>query len=1124
MSDEFGVHIGKAAIARRFISQEQARHCFQLSQSHGRSFSDTALSLGYLSRDQIQFLINQVQQERTVLDQAPPISHQAPAFHLQTTVQSPPSQLFPGSDSDARTIRLPPSSVPPPSQTPSKRSQTQTRSQRLQEGDVFDGYTILSLLGQGGMGAVYKVEKQGKVSALKVITTDNMKAEARFEREAGAAMSVSGHPNIVGIEGYTKFGEQPYLVMEFVEGQGLDEVLTPGQPFDPDKTAELAEKIASALSFVHRKGIFHRDLKPANILIRHSDGEPLITDFGLAKLVDYETMTRTADWLGTPAYMSPEQAGMDHKEVDSSSDTWALGVILYEMSTGQRPFQANEIYQLINLILEKNPARPSTLNPRIDPNLETIILKALNKEKSNRYSDARELAKDIAKLGTSESVEGYIEGSMDEIGREVQKKFGMRLLRFAVLATIALSLSIGAYFYIERQKTQSEERFEDIKSHLGDYQKALARLKEPEIFRQCALKLANSEILGKPKKTLQFHEPAIVEARNKFELRMAREENKDGLLRILKLHNALAKLDENFAYYRSLIQPGIKRENAVVFEGKREKLIQALQEYKSGDFEAANETFQSLIKDKDNFEVSLAMFGSALCQLKLNQTKQACDQFDSLSTRKSLGGLGERFFVHFLGEEAIEKLTKKDERNALKTLKKLSERLSKKTEKDRKNAWRSWNERFQRRYTSPENLTKSMPLRVRQWLFLERMNKKVPQLEIFSADFKLAKALGEHYAGKYRSAVDSKSSLRFGYLRKAIYYHLNAFLKDRSYKAADGYHAPQLGDFVSVNALPGKSSRERELAFQVLIDASRLGLYIPTFQGTLRHFIELGFFEQAIAKNPEDPYLLFWRGSGAVSYYTALWNEKKLKLDELLEVINRSAKDLDIVYQDPSVPDYFRAIAADRWVATRRFKEDIAKGRDRTINTDKWRKRLRDAIAMNSHPKPDNLYQSLYHLTGFEDMAKKVQLVDQRMAVIKDRRRRTLMNKDGSYNDEKLYEGRPVGCPMGALIPTEFDRLVASTQRLYAECYKMQRDYKKVIEAAEISLAFEKRQGPQDLEETTASYLLDAYLATKSYKDFDQFYSYLKTVEAQYKKQGNSKLDWIAKLKKYKVMRDQRGD
>lgn len=1121
MSDEFGIHIGKAAIARRFISQEQARHCFQLSQSHGRSFSDTALSLGYLSRDQIQFLINQIQQERTVLDQAP----QAPAFHLQTTVQAPPSQLLQGSDSDARTIRIPPSSFPPSSQTPSKRSQTQTRSQRLQEGEIFDGYTILSLLGQGGMGAVYKVEKQGKISALKVITTDNMKAEARFEREAGAAMSVSGHPNIVGIEGYTKFGEQPYLVMEFVEGRGLDEVLTPGQPYDPDETAELAEKIASALSFVHGKGIFHRDLKPANILIRQSDGEPLITDFGLAKLVDYETMTRTADWLGTPAYMSPEQAGMDHKEVDSSSDTWALGVILYEMSTGQRPFQANEIYQLINLILEKNPARPSTLNPRIDPNLETIILKALNKEKSHRYSDARELAKDIAKLGTSESVEGYIEGSMDEIGREVKKKVGTRMLRFAVLATIALSLSIGAYFYIERQKAQSEERFEDIKAHLRDYQKAIASIQESEIFRQCALEMAKNPELEQPKRTLQAYQSAIIEARTKFEQRVAQEENKDGLLRILKLDNTLAKLDENFAYYRSLIQPDRTPENAVVFEGKRAKLIQALRQYKSSDFKGALKTFKIVAQEnKDDFEVSLAIFGSAQCQLKLNQTKEACDQFASLSTRTSLGGLGEQFYVYFLGMEAIEKLTKKDERNALKALKNLSKRLSNKTEDARKTAWRSWNERFQRRYISRENLTKSMPLRVRQWLFLERMNKNIPQLEIFSADFKLSKALGEHYARKYRSSVDSKSSLRFGYLRKAIYYHLNAFLKDRSYKAADGYHAPQLGDFVSVNALPGKSSRERELAFQVLLDASRLGLYIPTFQGTLRHFIELGFFEQAIAKNPEDPYLLFWRGSGAVSYYTALWNEKKIKLKELLDIIDRSANDLDIVYQDPSVPSYFRAIAADRWVATRRFKEDIAKGRDPTINTDEWRKRLRDAIAMNSHPKADNLYQSLYHLTGFEDMAKKVQLVDQRMAVIKDRRRRTLMNKDGSYNDEKLYEERPVGCPMGALIPTEFDRLVASTQRLYAECYKMQRNYKKVIEAAKISLEFEKRQGPQDLEETTASYLLDAYLATESFKDFDQFYKYLKTVEAQYKKQGNSKLDWIAKLKKYKVMRDQRGN
>lgn len=1121
MSEEFGILLGKFAVARQLLSQEQARYCFQMSHSHGRSFTDTALSLGYLSQDQIQFLIGQIQQQQTMLDR-PTTPNPVPSFQLQTTVLSPPSALLDGSESDARTVRLPPgsSSIPPPRPASSTSPQSSKRS-GLNTGEIFDGYEVLSLLGQGGMGAVYKVEKQGKIFALKVITTENMKAEARFEREAGAAMSVSGHPNIVAIEGYTKFDDMPYLVMEFVEGKGLDEFIVPGEPYDPDKIVELATKIASALAFVHKKGITHRDLKPANILIRESDGEPLITDFGLAKLVDYETMTRTADWLGTPAYMSPEQAGMDHKEVDSTSDTWALGVILYELSTGRRPFQADEIYQLINMILEKNPEPPSSYNSNIDPNLETIILKTLNKEKKNRYSDANELARDISKIGGGESVEAYIEGSFVEMKRGIKKNVGHRSLNLTWIALLLVVPAIASFAFFKLADIDENGEFADVRIGITNYKSAIEEIDEGDVFEQCARGMPEFGLFSEPEDSLGRHQDKVKELRSTLQDALLELGDPKAVLKKTKTTKTLGKLDTQFEFYQSLIYPQRKLSPGVKFSSDENTLIEGLKLYQQrkgeqGARDALKKFKRVRNEKKDKYTLSLALYGKAMCLVRLGDLAQASAAFDELSTKKSLGSLGEEFYIFYKGGEAISKLLKFDEKGGMYTLSQFSQRLQRRNEDKRKELWAAWNKRFKERYLEAKNLQIPKPSRIKQWLLFEKVKKKHEEFVLFSLDFELSKALGEYHARRYSNGGHSGSARRLESQRKAIYYYLNAFLKNKAYKAPDGYHAPQLADFISAQSLPSKSPRERELAFRVLIDASRIGVYIPTFQAALSQFIKRGFFEKAFEEAPNDPYLHFWRGSGAVPYYTSLWNENRLELTELLDIIDRSANDLDIVWSTPDLPSYFRALAADRWVATRRFKEDIAKGQDRSINTDNWRSRLKAAIAMNTHPKPGNLYQSLYHLTDFKDMDLKMGLVHKRLAAIQDRRDRS------EKSDLERYRGRPIGCPMDALNQSEFLRLEASNNRLYAECYLKMRQYSKVIEVAKKSYEFERSQGSQDIEETSVSYLLDAYLATNALDEFDQLYSDLKAIEKQYKADGNSKLDWIAKLKKYKVARDKR--
>ncbi|MDF1662319.1 MAG: serine/threonine-protein kinase, partial [Planctomycetota bacterium] len=808
MSEEFGILLGKVAVARQLLSQEQASYCFQLSQRQGQSFENTALSLGYLSQQQIQFLIGQIQQQQTVVDGPHTPSPQLPSYQLQTTALSPPSTFNPGSDSDARTVRLPPGSTSMPTPIhgprPPQKAQTRSKGKGLNPGQNFDGYQVMSLLGQGGMGAVYKVEKQGKIFALKVITTENMKAEARFEREAGAAMSVSGHPNIVAIEGYTKFDDKPYLVMEFVDGKGLDEFISPGKPYDPQKTVELATKIASALAFVHKKGITHRDLKPANILIRNSDGEPLITDFGLAKLVDYETMTRTADWLGTPAYMSPEQAGMDHKEVDSTSDTWALGVILYELSTGRRPFQADEIYQLINLILEKNPEPPSSYNADIDPNLEIIILKTLNKDKKNRYADAHELARDIAKVGSNESVDAYVEGSIVELRRGVKKKVGKRSLKLALIALSLIIPVIALFVYLTFAYLDMEGEYIDVHVGTRNYRDAIEKIDRSALYEQCARGMTDQNLFPKAKNVLARYKEEIVNQRASLNETLALFDDPEEALVKLKKARALRKLDTQFEFYQCLIDPNRKPNANLKFSPLEQKIVAALQSYHHSTSEdgwtSTQEKFQDLcdrVDDKDNYDSSLALFGSAMCLVRLGKMNDANKHFDTLSTKKSLGSLGEEFYLFYKGDDAITKLLGGEEIKGVTTLAEFSRRLQSGNSDRRKLQWLAWNKRLEARYNEDKYRALRLDVRSKRWRVIERVSRKFPDVKLFKLDFDLSKALGEYYSKKYKNAVESKLPNRLSLQRNAVYYYLNAFLKDKTYKAPNGYHAPQLADLIS---------------------------------------------------------------------------------------------------------------------------------------------------------------------------------------------------------------------------------------------------------------------------------------------------------------------------------------
>jgi serine/threonine protein kinase/dienelactone hydrolase len=253
-------------------------------------------------------------------------------------------------------------------------------------------YRVLERVGEGGMGVVYKAEdtRLKRSVALKFLPPDltrDPEAKARFTQEAQAASSLQ-HPNICTIHDINETeGGQLFICMDLYEGETLKEKIDRGQ-LSIEEGMSIAVQVAQGLARAHEKGIVHRDIKPANIFVSN-DGIVRILDFGLAKLSGQSRITREGSTLGTAAYMSPEQARGD--EVDQRTDVWALGAVLYEMFTGRLPFKTEYQTALVYSILNEDPEPPTAVRTEMRDELETVILKALEKDPGERYTSGAEM-------------------------------------------------------------------------------------------------------------------------------------------------------------------------------------------------------------------------------------------------------------------------------------------------------------------------------------------------------------------------------------------------------------------------------------------------------------------------------------------------------------------------------------------------------------------------------------------------------------------------------------------------------------------------------------------------------------------------------------------------------------
>lgn len=462
MSGRNEILLGQLAIRKRFITSDDLVKCLVLQRKHGGLLGEILVSQGFISEEQLAALIEEQKSGGNGSDTQKISMSCRKCGSIYNVVNPNPNSFYrcPNCSgvlmSNFQPITISDQDTPNVSQTVTDLPDD-VKIALTTGGSTVGKFLLVELIGKGGFGQVYKAFdlELERIIALKILTPHGEVdiERTRLEAQLAARLQVEGIPRIFET---AVINETTYIAMEYIDGRPTSEL-----KLTRDETLKACKEVALALHSAHAQGIVHRDIKPSNIIV-DKNRRAWLADFGIAKVTTAESgLTKTGDIVGTPHFMSPEQAGGRHREVDARSDIFSLGATLYYLLSGSFPFTGKNVFEMMRAVMMEDPPPLTSIDHTIPAELDAIVGKAMQKENRKRYNSAKEFADDIDRYLNGEPVRARRTGIVGKITSRARKNRNVLALSSALV--LVLAIAGGLSFYAGKSREEAKETADEAK-------------------------------------------------------------------------------------------------------------------------------------------------------------------------------------------------------------------------------------------------------------------------------------------------------------------------------------------------------------------------------------------------------------------------------------------------------------------------------------------------------------------------------------------------------------------------------------------------------------------------------------------------------------------------------------